>query len=189
MGIAVGYEIKGTAFGASAVTRFKDRIDSMVGFSINGTTVIDSSQNATFTGTATFSGATYAKELIPGSGKVVLTGGTTSTLSGAQLCSGSSYFEWIPTANGTLTLPSAAASTCLSANGNYRDIFYKDNSTAFTTLFAAGASSTIVVVNATSTDGSATTTLNAGAIAKLTFLLSSSTDPTSGMTVFVQKFR
>lgn len=172
----------------AGVTNF-DIVDAALGFRVNGTTVINSSGNIVATG----SGNRITGLTDVGS-KIVLTGGVaTTSLSAAQLCTGS-YVEWSPSvANATATLPTQAAlnAACLTTNGDQAlSLVWKNTSNAAsTTLFAAGASTTIVYANATTTTGTAPSVLAGGSYMKMDILVTSSTDPTSGITYLVSQYK
>lgn len=145
-------------------------------------------QTLTVVNTGTFRGG-----LTDTGTKSILTAGATTSISGVNVCSGK-YFEFAPTvANATATLPTQAVlnAACLTTTGDEQSIYLKNTSvTASTTLLAAGASTTIVYMNASTTvSNGAPSTLSGGSIFKLTFVNTSSSDPTSGITVFAQQYK
>jgi hypothetical protein len=91
-----------------------------------------------------------------------LSGGTTSTLSAANLCD-SRIVEWDSQDDAQLTLPDAVDivkdPACLNRVGAMKILIYDNISTASSTQFIPGASSTISYMTASSTLGEATTTL------------------------------
>lgn len=143
---------------------------------------------------ATFTGTTRVLSPIETGSKIILTGGVaTTSVTASQIC-GASYIEWSPSvANATATLPTAASltSACLTTTGDRLPyIVWKNTAaTASTTLFAAGASTTVVYANASTTLGGVPSSLAGGSYASLRFFSSSSSDPTSGITVLISQFK
>jgi hypothetical protein len=165
----------------SAVIQVIDATGNLVG-------VVNTALSATFTGT------TRIKQPVETGSKTILTGAVaTTSVTAAQICAGS-YFEWSPSvANATATLPSASAlgAACLTTTGDRLPyIVWKNTSvSASSTIFAAGASTTLAYVNASTTAGGSPGTLLGGKYASLRFLVTSSTDPTSGVTVLISQFQ
>jgi hypothetical protein len=91
-----------------------------------------------------------------------LSGGSTSTLSAADLCR-SRIVEWESQDGAQLTLPDAVDvqndSDCLNRVGEMKILIYRNISSASSTQFIPGASSTISYSAASSTLGEATSTI------------------------------
>lgn len=121
---------------------------------------VDGSGNLTTSGTIDASGAiTITGAFNPdsiGSGVATQTGAATTSVSASTICS-NGIIQYAPSvASASATLPTAVAlqSDCLGNVGSYRDVLWENTSVAAsTTLFAAGASTTIEYVSSTGANG------------------------------------
>lgn len=194
------------ALGGYAFPRVKNVVKKYGAEGDTNITNLVASGYATISGAITGSGATLLSSTTTLTGtnritqpvevgtKTILAGGiATTTVTAAQICA-NSYFEWAPSvANATATLPTAAAlsAACLTTTGDRLPyIVWKNTSaSASSTIFAAGASTTIAYANATTTAGGSQSILLGGKYTSLRFLVSSSSDPTSGVTVLISQFQ
>jgi len=121
---------------------------------------IDKSGNATSSGTMTITGDIRLKSPILTGASSTLTAAATTTITAAQACdNGIVNFNPQALTVGSTTLPSAATvyADCLTTTGDEVTFLFRNLSSATTTQFVAGASTTMVYLEATGIDSTVNT--------------------------------
>lgn len=139
---------------AAGVTNY-DKVDAASGFLENGVPL--SNGTGVITAPVTTTGTVQFAALRDGGGITYASGtvaaNTTTSVTAANVC-GSSIIQWAPTgALATATLPTAAAleaTTCFNQAGNRHQISWRNTANAASsTVFSAGASTTILYASGT----------------------------------------
>ena len=156
-------------FGGGSVLRLGgttnyDALDVTDGYYVDASQVIDGSGNWVGTGTFTlantliqsgasyFTGALIADSI--GSGILINVDATSTILTAANICDNTIVNRTVTDYTASTTLPAATLlqADCLGTNGSYRDVLFRNNGTATTTMvFTAGASTTLQTASSTGT--------------------------------------
>lgn len=142
----------GGSVGAEGDSNFTNLVASgsvTAGTSLTAGTTFGVTGATTLTGTTT-AGVAYIGTLIANSGTTTITAANTSTLTAAQIC-GTGLLEWAPNVvNASLTMPVASTTAttfggCFSANGQYKDVIFKNTSSTDASGFIFSSSTSVIV--------------------------------------------